>query len=284
MDAIRTSHGSIDVTQQAYGASGKLNPPCAGDPGPGGSIDYSRCSGNQSIPNHFPDGLTRFEYPIPPEIRWAVRVHWPRRGVASAAERPVRDPLHDDVLDVELDESVTLSSAADTVVVRFRDANGKGTLFTNPTGVPVPPNADRANGYRDSFGVRLGGQWNALRDVLAIRAGAWCESRSQDPRFLTISPVGGTRFGFGGGVVVRTHALDVSVGYQRQFVQTLDNHGDGVLRAPAGVRVGEPFDLSREPPGVTAADRTQYRTEHTVNGGKVSFDAHVFTLGGVIRF
>lgn len=285
IDSIRSSSGSLDIVQQPFNGNGQLNPPCAGTPGAGGR-DYSKCTSNQSVPNHFDDAVAHFEYPIPPEIRWGARFHRPRSVAEfeSRRHRTERDSLHDDVFDVELDQTLTLSSYADTIEVRFKQKDGKGALTTNPTNVPVPPNADRATGYNDSIGFRLGGQWNPVPDFLGLRAGAWFESRSQDPRLLTIAPVGAVRWGFGGGVVARVGLLDISAGYQRHLCLGLDNHGNGKFRAPAGTGDSPEFDLDREPARIAAEDRTQFRTQHAVNGGKVSFDAHVFTLGGLVRF
>ena len=285
VDAIRASTGSLDVTQQAFNANGELNPPCAGTPSPDGT-NYTACTSNQSVRNHFDDAILHFEYPIPPEIRWGVRFHQPRARSKRpyGARRVVRDPIADDVFDVEIDQSITLNSAADTIEVRFKQSEGRGALITEPTNVPVPPNVDRATGYKDSIGVRVGGQWNAIQNLFGIRAGAWLETRAQDPRFLTMAPVGATRWGFGGGLVVRSSVMDVSIGYQRHLSLGLDNRGYGAFRAPAATGGSPAFDLDFEPPGVAAADRTQFRTLHAVNGGKVTFSAHAFTLGGTLRF
>jgi long-chain fatty acid transport protein len=279
MDSIRTDTGDVDVSLPAFNGDGEVNPPCAGVAG---------CTANQSVVSHFPGALTRFEYPIPPEVRIGVRYHKTRTRALAAGDVPAssRDPLHDDVFDVELDGSYAWNSVADTIEVRFPERNGSGVVLVPPTNYPLPPNADRPTGYRDSIGVRFGGQWNAVRDLLGVRGGGWLESRSQDPAFLTVAPVGAFRWGFGAGVVVRTGVFDVSVGYQRHLSAGLDNGGDGRLRAPAATNgdTVTPFDLNREPPAVGAGDRTQFRTTHAVNGGSVSFDAHVFTLGGLARF
>jgi hypothetical protein len=275
MDSIRSSTGDLDVSLPTFNGNGEVNPPCAGVTG---------CS-NQSVLNRFPGAVKHFTYPIPPEVRLGVRVHRSRTNAATPGAKAVRDPLHDDIYDVEIDVSYAFNSAADVIEVRFPERNGTGTAIVEPIDVPVPPNADRPTGYRDSAGVRLGGQWNAITDLFGIRAGGWVETRSQDPAFLTIAPVGALRWGFGGGVVVRTGVFDLSVGYQRHMSAGLDNGGNGRLRAPAGSRgAPPPFDLNREPSGVSAADRTEFRTTHAVNGGNVSFDAHVFALGGVVRF
>ena len=254
LDSVRTTTGVLDVTQQPFDGNGGLNPPCAGEPGPMGTT-YGRCSAKQSVPNHLTNALTRFEYPIPPEIRLALRFHQPRTRSRAEfdANRQMRDPLREDLFDIEFDPTVSLNSLADTIRVRFAERDGAGTVLTNPTNVPVPPNADRPTGYRDSFGVRVGGQWNAVRDLLGLRAGGWFESHSQDPALLTVAPVGATGYGIGGGVVVRYQFMDVSVGYQRHLSLGLDNHGDGRFRATAAVGTTA-FDERREPPGVSAAE------------------------------
>jgi hypothetical protein len=285
MDSIRANDGSLDLTQQVFDANGGLQPSCAGSRGTGGQVQYGTCPGSTSVPNHFAHAVTRFEYPIPPEIRWGVRFHAPRARsrMLFGDHGPARDPLRDDVFDVELDQSLTLNSFADTIVVRFKEQDGKGALVTAPTFVPVPPNADRATGYRDSYGVRLGGQWNAVPGLFGVRAGGWLETRAVDPRFLTVYPFAGTRWGVGGGIVARYGFLDASVGYQRQMAVDLDNHGNGGMKAPAATSPGTPFDLHDEK-ARNAADRTQFRTEHAVNGGRLTFDADVFTLGLTARF
>jgi hypothetical protein len=161
-----------------------------------------------------------------------------------------------------------MNSRADHIEVRFiADANGRGLANTVPTGVPLPPNADRPTGYKDSYGVRFGWQWNAVQDKLALRAGGWLETQSQDPAYLTVNPVGAERYGFGGGVVFRQNFVDVSFGYQRHLSAGLDNGGNGKLLTPVGTG-GTP----------------ENRSFHAVNGGKVTQSAHVLTLGGTIRF
>lgn len=279
IDSIRADSGEVDVSLQTFNGNGAVNPPCA--------TISEKCSSNQSVLNKFPSGVTHFEYPIPPEVRLGLRFHRPRSAAAAAFDAPntMRDPLHDDVFDVEADGSYTWNSAADTIQVRFPEGSGgTGAILVRPVNVPLPPNADRPTGYRDSVGVRLGGQWNAIPDLFGVRAGGWLESRSQDPAFLTVSPVGALRWGFGGGLVVRDGFFDISVGYQRQMSAGLDNGGNGRLKAAAGSNgTPTPFNVDKDN-GVSAADRTQFRTIHAINGGSVSFDAHVFTLGGLVRF
>jgi long-chain fatty acid transport protein len=280
MDSIKSSEGEFQTLTQIYGNEGKVNPVCYTDP--------AGCT--TATPNNFPDpnvkppnpqALTSFKFPIPPEVRLGLRFHQPRSKSVLAFDDggEVRDPLHDDSFDVELDGSYTMNSKADVIEVRILEKDGSGALSTQPTGVNLPPNADRPTGYKDSYGIRLGGQWNAVQDKFAIRAGGWLETQSQDPAYLSINPVGATRWGFGGGIVFRQDFIDISFGYQRHLSAGLDNGGNGAQLTPVGTGAQPPFNLNTPQPG-----RQEFRSAHAINGGHVTQEAHAFTLGGTVRF
>lgn len=287
MDAIRTSSADFSLAVGVF-ENGQPTPQCT-NPNLGacaGSAAVNTAANNPPIKN----ALTSFKYPIPPEVRIGARFHQPRSKsrFVFADGGEARDPLHDDLFDVEVDGSYSMNSAADTITVRFQQSGGAGTVNTIPTGVSLPPDADRYLGYQDSFGLRVGGQWNVIADKLGLRAGGWYESRSQDPAWLTIQPVGAARWGFGGGIVLRQDFIDISFGYQRHESAGLDNHGNGALKAAAGTGTGDlcnggAFNTSCDA-GLTARDKTQFRTVHAINGGHVTFSADVFTIGGTVRF
>lgn len=285
MDSIKASEGELASTTNVFTANGQPDTLCAVTT----SCTHADPNNASNTPG-FRNAVTGFKYPIPPEARIGARFHQPRAHsrFVFGDHGEVRDPIHDDLFDVEVDGSYSWNSQADTIEVRFRDKAGAGTILTSPAGVPIPPNADRWTGYQDSVGVRVGGQWNAIQDKLGLRAGAWYESRSQDPAWLTIAPVGAARWGFGGGIVLRQDFIDISFGYQRHESAGLDNHGNGKMLAVVGTTTvggcnGAEFNLSCDA-GKTAAERTQFRTLHAVNGGHVTFSADVFTIGGTIRF
>lgn len=202
-----------------------------------------------------------------------------QRGVRVAeGELLARDPLHDDLFDVELDGSFTQSSQAEIAQVRMLGTpNGEAVVPFRPVGF-LPPNADRNNGYRDTFGARLGGQFNVVQDKLALLAGTWIESQAAADEYLHISPVPALRGGVGGGLILRQAPLDFVLGYQRHWSEQMDNGGRGAVRANAGIATDRTFRIGAEP-----ADE-QFRTAQAVNGGRVSQSAHVFTMGAVWRF
>ncbi|HVW23974.1 MAG TPA: hypothetical protein VHC69_01310 [Polyangiaceae bacterium] len=256
-----------------------------------------------TINNYGNETFRHLDFPFPPEVRLGVRFHSLRsakempkyvQSVPTNDKPPVRDPLHDDVFDIELDGSYSINKAANTVEVRFADGpdpqgafpNGGGIQSVVPVGY-IPPNADKWNGYENSFGLRLGGQWNVVPDKFGIRAGTWFESQSQDAKWLSITSVGATRGGFGGGFVFRQDFIDISIGYQYHWSEGLDNDGVGAMRAIAGSvatnAMTPPFNVNRDG-NVTAANRQQFRTFNTVNDGRITQYAHAFTLGGTVRF
>lgn len=297
IDDVYSTHGDLTLTSQAYNpdriqnangtttpAFSQLNPICRQAPATCGAdphIAVPNTAGNEAF--------RQFRFPFPPEVRAGVRFHLPRTQAGTAADGITladsgvkRDPLHDDVFDIEVDGSYSLNSSANTIEIRFADSSGKGLTPIKPIGY-IPPNADRWNGYKDSVGIRLGGQYNVIQDKFGVRAGTWFETQSQDPKWLQVGVVGATRGGFGGGVVLRQNFIDISFGYQHQWSLGLDNHGNGLMRTTITSSTPEP-NLSLEPPGVSAADRTQFRSAHFVNDGRVTQSANVFTLGGTVRF
>jgi hypothetical protein len=267
MDSIRTTEGTLISEQQPYTAGGAKRPMCP--------YDAATCGATSSgvvnvFPGDGPPALKAFKYTIPPEIRAGIRFHLPRTKarVVAGTDGEARDPLHDDVFDIEVNGSYTMNSKASRIEVRFNP-----NIIVQPTAVYVPEHADRLTGYKDSYGLRLGGQWNAIPDKLGIRAGGWFETQSQEAEYLQINVVGAQRYGFGGGLVFRQDFIDISLGYQRLMSSALDNGGNGKLLAPAatGGQESEDPDINK-------------RSFHAINGGKLTQSAHAFTIGGTIRF
>jgi hypothetical protein len=284
LDAVDSSQGDVDIMSN-YFDPGAAN---FSQPAPICQDLSSSCPG-QRTPDHFgddPDIFKQFRFVVtPPEIRAGVRFHVPRTAekvqlALPVAGPPTRDPLRDDLFDVEVNASYTFNSVGDLITVRF-EGNPDGTAkhAVRPEG-RLPPRGDRPTGYKDSVGVRLGGQYNLVASKFGIRAGTWFETESADAEWLHVSPVPAARGGFGGGLVYRHGSLDISLGYQRHYSQGLDNRGNGALKANAGTHTGptEEFRIGAEPA------EQQFRTYNTVNGGRVAQSANVFAAGAVYRF
>ena len=279
VDSVRSTTGDLRTRTNFYNRAtlGSVNPKC--------DAFVTTCS--NAIENVFDDNdFVQFEFPFPPpEVRVGVRFHQPRSLASKQVPFEYRDPLHDDVFDLEVNGSYTWNSTADEITVRFFElANGQGRPIV-PTGF-LPPIADRATGFKDSWGVRFGGQYNAVQDKFGIMAGTWVETESQDPELMSVSPPGPLRGGIGGGLVLRQQFIDFMFGYQFHWSGEFDNNGEGRFRAVAGVEQGpgNGFSVNDEPRNLPAVERQEFRSFHTVNNGSITVQAHVFALGGVVRF
>lgn len=280
LDKVRSSEPTLEVDRPFYDSTlTEVSPIC--------DANATDCPG-QSIRNQFTG--ESFELAFPMEVRLGFRFHMPHDDVFARtiagdalpadAPRPVRDPLADDVFDIEMDLGWTNASAASTIQVRFQqNPDGTAALPVRPQGL-LPPIADLDEGYRDTFGARLGGQYNVVRNKLGLMAGAWIESSANDDEYLTVDPVVAMRGGVGGGIVLRQEWIDFHVAYQRHWNAGYDNGGNGTRRATAGTQQGrdEPFRV-----GGPAGD-LEFRSYHTINGGRVIQSANVFSTDVTIRF
>jgi long-subunit fatty acid transport protein len=239
-------HGDLTTKANYWSASGLSDNPVVTD-----SADVG------------PD-LAHFRLPNPLEARIGARFHWPRDPHAPIAAGARRDPIADDVFDLELDFSYTRNSAYDKIMLRFP---ADRVIEVKGTGGAVPQNNDVPLEIKgDTIGVRLGGEYVLLADRLALRAGGWWEPNVQRPEYLNVAVVASQRIGVAGGVLVRLGPVDVEAGYMHIFFEDVDNGGDGRVRAISG-------DSS-------AGNRSPY----AINGGKLSQSANIVSVGAAARF
>jgi len=227
---------------------------------------------------------------LPMEAKVGFRFHVPRAGVAY--DEHTRDPLSQDKFDAEVNLTYANNSAANTLQVRFPgNANGDGTVPVPGTPGYAPPISDVNHGYKDVYGVRVGGDYNAIPDKLAVRAGAFFESNGQNPTYMNIDNVGSQKIGLALGGTYRIHfggegktrALEISLGYMHVFYADETNNGPGGLPAIAGTACN-PVE-SPEPAGTTCANGTpKNRTNWPINLGTITNSVNVFNVGLSYRF
>ncbi len=281
IDAVDATDTDTDITTPLYDADqSELREVCDSTARTSPDPRITARCGNLAVRNKLRGGSIRTKFPQ--ELRAGVRFHWPRATAPRgwryhAPEHPTRDPLRDDVFDVEFDVSYTKSSEAGTFVVR-PPTRPTGLTPILPGGV-VPPNSDRDFVYQDTFGARLGGQYNVIRRKLGLMLGAWIESAASGDEYLHVSPVASLRGGIATGVVVRQDRYDLHVGYQRHLNRGFDNEGDGAVRAGAASR----SDGGQFAEG-GALGENEFRSFHSVNGGRVTQFADVFVIGALLRF
>jgi long-chain fatty acid transport protein len=228
---------------------------------------------------------------VPAEAKIGVRFHVPRDRATYDQRR--RDPLAQDLFDIEVNFTYANNSAFDTTRVRFPgDDRFEGIIPINGTPGYLPPNADTPNGFKDVFGVRVGGDYNVLPDRLALRAGAFFESNGQDPTYQNISFMGGQRIGLAGGGTYRINlssgarrrSLEFMAGFMHMFVadqRNDDPNGRGVL-ARAGSACPAGVDATNGPDCANGLQK--YRTAWPVNLGTITNAVNVINIGAAYRF
>ena len=231
----------------------------------------------------------KIKVPVPMEAKLGVRYHKPRSDIAYDEHR--REPMAQDVYDLEADFTWANNSAFDSIQIRFPgDANGNGVLPANP-GIPastIPPNADVKHGFRDVFGVRLGGDYNVLPDQLALRAGAFFETQAANSVYQNIDFDGADRFGVAVGGTYRLkmgsdkqHALDLMAGYGHVFFGTLSNNNPNAQGVPALVGIS---CSSGQINGPCPDGGQRYRTPWPINLGTITSSINVINVGVSYRF
>jgi long-chain fatty acid transport protein len=230
--------------------------------------------------------------PLPMEAKIGVRYHVPRSGAAVNAH--LRDPIAQDLFDIEADFTWANDSAINAIQLRFPGtAGGLGTIPANPgitTSAVLPPNADVAHNFKDVFGVRIGGDYNILPDQFALRAGGFFESAAAVQQYQNIDFDAASRFGVALGGTWRfrlgDHPLDVMAGYGHVFFANLTNTNPS---APglAGL-TGEvcPGGAGNRVPNSNQCTQgnQQYRTPWAVNLGTITSSIDVINVGASFGF
>jgi len=141
------------------------------------------------------------------------------------------------------------------------------------------------------LGLRLGGDWNALPNRLALRGGGYFETSGQNHRYQNLAFMPGSRVGLTLGATLRVfahesgRALDLMAGFAHVFVASQRNDDPNAegLHALAGSPCNTPGVDA--PPGPTCSDgNPKYRTIWPVNLGVITNSVNVFNVGAAYRF
>jgi len=245
-------------------------------------------------------GKGSLKLPIPMEAKIGFRLHKPRKGLGDAVTSHRRDPMSQDVWDVETDFTWANDSAIDNLEVRFPSASdGTAVIPVHGTGGNLPPNADVPHYLHDVFGVRLGGDYNAIPDRLALRVGGFFETQAANSQYQNIDFVGGARVGLALGGTLRIPMkkdaspekgglIEVSLGYMHMFVTDLTNNDPNAAGLPAlagtACNGGTFTGGSPTTVGTCGTGVTPYRTNWAVNLGTISNAVDVLNVGASYRF
>lgn len=252
---------------------------------------YGRATRANNTPSYTGAQIKEFRLPQPMDIRLGFRWHPARKGVTlPAAGR--RDFLAHDAFDIELDITYSRNSSFDQLTILF--APGQNVFYAGANGGFVPENASIRKAWKDSWGVRLGGDVNILPERLAARAGAFFQTAAQDEQYLNLDFHPGQMLGlYVGGTVRATKKLDVSFGYGHIFVKAFDNTATGgklraLIATPADNPNGPNYYNVCSSPTAQAQGYSQpnepFRSCAVTNTGKLTSGFNMFSVGATYKF
>jgi long-subunit fatty acid transport protein len=180
----------------------------------------------------------------------------------------VIDPMKDEVWDVELDGLWSQTSHVDAYTLKIHDGTpAQNISFSSaPDGAvrPLPQEASLFHGWRNTMGLRLGGDYNVLPSRLALRLGAAYESSGVPAKNMNIDywPVQKVTLSLGATLAVQRWRL--SIAYAHVFYESITTAvGTGNVREVVALM----------------QDRAQ-----AVNEGKYSASLNVISLQANYRF
>jgi hypothetical protein len=169
-----------------------------------------------------------FKLTIPfPTLEAVLGVRYAQRRNAQTA---TRDPMRDEVWDVELNgywsETSHVEQYALDVYSETPGSKGAPTVAfsSSPKAVPLalPPTASIPRHWRDTFGVRFGGEYNILPSKLSARAGVAYEGRAVPVEYMNIDswPIAKLSLHIGGTVAF--DRVRLSLAYAHVFYQPVE--------------------------------------------------------------
>lgn len=181
----------------------------------------------------------------------------------------VLDPMKDEIWDLELDGYWSQTSHVDqyTLNVYSETPGSKGApalAFSSAPGATVlsiPQTAIIPRQWKDTFGVRFGGDYNVLPSKLALRAGIAYESRAVPVEYMNIDswPVAKLSLHLGATLAFAKYRL--SIGYAHIFYQPIE----------VGVGAGKvPEIVSQNPAKAQAVNEGYYAASQDIISGQLN--------------
>lgn len=146
------------------------------------------------------------------------------------------DPINDEVFDIELNALWSQTSHVDAFTLKINEGRAvpeRVTLSSNPTAVPqaLPQNASLFHGWKDTYGLRLGGDYNVLPSLLAVRAGVAYESSGVPTKNMNIDYWPLQKYTLSLGATVALQRFKLSIAYAHVFYETVTTPvGEGNVR------------------------------------------------------
>lgn len=159
-------------------------------------------------------------------------------GWGEAESGEIRDPMHDERWDVELDVQYQFNARVDQTSAYPKDTcqpgvQGSCQFITlqgvggaEPSLIKFPQDLQKdgifyPRGWKDQVSLRLGGSYNIVPGRFSVHAGAHWENRGINPAYMTPDVWPLERVGLHGGLTYRWRSLDFTLAYGKIWQKTL---------------------------------------------------------------
>jgi long-subunit fatty acid transport protein len=177
--------------------------------------------------------------PQPWALSAGIRYGMRRNDLETQLHPRHHDSLATEHFDVELDAVWEINQMFDAITVTLP----AGATFYEPAlsgRAGLPPVNLLPHHWRDQVSVRLGGDWNAIRDRLAVRAGFAYESSGVNSAFTQLDFLNAERFQLHLGATLRVDDVDFTIAYIHIFQSTVDSTAPGLAQFPQNAASGTP--------------------------------------------
>ncbi|MBK8172255.1 MAG: hypothetical protein IPK60_18180 [Sandaracinaceae bacterium] len=141
-------------------------------------------------------------------------------GEAELDALRVPDRMNDEIFDLEVNATYELNSAVDQFELQIPDG-ATVDIGDGPPGPHLPPQVTLPHHWKNQLVMRLGGDWNVLPGLLAVRAGMHFETSGITPAYTQLDFLPAQRIGLHVGATVRLGKFDLSAAYSHIFQETL---------------------------------------------------------------
>lgn len=196
----------------------------------------------------------RLEFTMPATVQFGARY------------RHVRQDR--EVFDIEADFVWEQWSAMDAFRMTTTEANSDLGVTIDPMKVTL------ARRWKDTYSVRLGGQYNAIPQWLTARLGGWWESATQPVAYTSLDLPAFQRFGIGAGLSTNIYGVEIGFSYAHVF-QMDRTVAEGAGRIKQQLMGTEKNDAGEWVPVINqgyAVNEGRYRSSYDILTVGVSID------------
>ncbi|QQR90303.1 MAG: outer membrane protein transport protein [Myxococcales bacterium] len=193
----------------------------------GGTLDLRASDFGTNAEGGYVPHATRVdnaELQVPSRIKFSWGTRYVHFRAKHASKQNKHDSMAQELFDIELDLAYELNSTIDAFKVNVPQGNSLviEAFGAQAVNVPVPLQTVIPYQWNNQFTAHLGGDYNLIQNLLALRLGVSFESRGVSPAYQNLTFMPAQRLGLHLGSTLRLGAWDLSVAFAHVFQETIE--------------------------------------------------------------